>query len=54
MSTSLVLDQNEGNSTGRKMDLFHLRKLITKHKVKMLTASFINKLRQTSTNRKPP
>lgn len=38
----------------KKKDLFHLRKLITKHKVKILSNNFISKLRRNNTQRKPP
>jgi hypothetical protein len=41
-------------SNSKKKDLFHLRKLITKHKVRILSNNFISKLRQNNTHRKPP
>lgn len=41
-------------SNYKKKYLFHLRKLITKHKVKILSNNFITKLRQNNTQRKPP
>jgi hypothetical protein len=41
-------------SNSKKKDLFHLRKLITKHKVQILSNNFISKLRQNNTQRKPP
>lgn len=41
-------------NSSKKKDLFHLRKLITKHKVKILSNNFISKLRQNNTFRKPP
>lgn len=45
---------NAAMTNSKKKDLFHLRKLITKHKVKILSNNFISKLRQNNTQRKPP
>lgn len=43
-----------GMTNSKKKELFYLRKLITKHKVKILSNNFISKLRQNNTQRKPP
>jgi hypothetical protein len=49
-----MTQKTDFTNTSKKKDLFHLRKLITKHKVKVLTKNFILKLSQNNTQRKPP